>query len=385
MHMDPEMPMLVGVIFAILIVGMVLRLLRQPSVVAYIIVGVLLGPFALQVITDTDLASRLGAMGVVMLLFFVGMETDPSTLKGNWRIAVGGTLFQIALSMVAVWLVSLFFSWPINRVILLGFVISLSSTAVIIKLLQDGEILDSKVGQGVLSILLAQDLAIVPMLLSLNFMGGGVEFTQIIKQIIGGVVLVSLLIWLFSTKTVQLPFSNSIKSDREIQVFAALSLCFGFALLTAWLELSAAFGAFMAGLLVGVARETEWVSHALEPLQVIFLAIFFVSVGLMLDLHFLYDNAWQVSLLVLAALISNTLINAVVLKLSDFSISDSIYAGFMLAQIGEFSFVLAAVGLQAELVNYSGYQMILSVITVTLFVSPAWIAIGQRIIRYHAN
>jgi len=383
MHMDPIMPHAVGATLLILLTGLLLKLVRQPHVVAYLIAGVLIGPWGLGLISDVEIIGRLGAIGVVLLLFFVGMETDASKLIANWKLAVFGTLLQIGLSVLCVWLLGLFYDWSFSRTLLIGFVISLSSTAVVIKLLQDNGILNSKVGQGVLGVLLAQDLAIIPMLIILSLLGSGeVDGMHLFKQGVGAVAAAAIFGFIVSRKQVHLPLARWLKQDHELQLFAALSICFGLSLLTAWLDLSTALGAFIGGMLIGAAKETQWVHHTLESFKVLFVALFFVSVGLMLDLNFLAEHWLQASVLTIAALLTNTFINAFILKAAKFNWRDSLYAGVLLSQIGEFSFVLAAVGFQAAFINEYGYQLALCVISLSLLLSPMWIATGKRLLQW---
>lgn len=386
MHLDPLMPQLVGAILLILLTGLLLRLARQPHVIAYLFAGILIGPWGLELITDTEVIARLGAIGVVLLLFFVGMETDAQKLVANWKLAVFGTLIQIGLSVFFVWLLGLWYEWSLARTLLIGFVISLSSTAVVIRLLQDSRILPSKLGQAVLAILLAQDLAIIPMLIILGIVGSGeVDDVHLAKQGIGALAAAVLFGFIVSRKHVYLPLSRWLKEDPELQLFAALSICFGFALITAWLGLSTALGAFIGGMVIGAARETQWVHHSLDPLRVLFVALFFVSVGLLLDIHFLADHWIQVSILTFAALVTNTFINALILKVAQFNWRDSLYAGLLLSQIGEFSFVLAAVGLQAAIIHNYGYQLALCVISLSLLLSPMWISVGRHLLKWQDN
>jgi CPA2 family monovalent cation:H+ antiporter-2 len=380
--MDPVMPQAVGAILLILMAGIVLRLIKQPSLLAYLIAGVVIGPSGIALIADAEFIARLGAFGVVLLLFFVGMETDAHKLASNWRLAIVGTFVQILLSITCSWILGILFDWPLARIILIGFVISLSSTAIIIKLLQDSHALDTKIGQGVLSILLAQDLAIIPMLIILGVMSSGeMHVEQLVKQGLGALLAVGLFAWMLIQKQIRLPLSKLLLNDKELQLFASLAICFGVSLITAWFELSTALGAFIGGMLIGAARETQWVHHALEPLKVLFVAIFFVSIGMLVDIDFLLSNWVEVALLVIAAFVTNTIINAGILRASGFNWREGLYAGALLAQIGEFSFVLAAVGMQTAIINEYGYQLALSVICLSLVFSPGWIGLGASFLK----
>lgn len=381
MHIDPILPTLVAIITVVLFIGLSLQLLRQPQVIGYLLAGVTIGPFGFALLTDTELASRLGSFGVVLLLFFVGMEVAPRQLIARWRIAVIGTLAQVALSVALVIPIGLWFDWPIERVVLLGFVTSLSSTAVIIKLLRDSGEINRKEGQDILGILLAQDLIIIPMLIIVGLMGGEApSWSGLGIQVGGSIVIVSSLVWALTRDTFHLPFGHLFRNDPELQVFAALLICLGLSLLTGMAQLSTALGAFAAGILVTAARETQWVHHALEPFRVIFVALFFVSIGMLVDISFITSHATQVLLLVAVALVSNTLLNGVILRFLGYRWRESLYAGAMLGQIGEFSFVLAAVGLTAGIISDIAYQYTIAVIALSLLISPFWILAARQIL-----
>jgi CPA2 family monovalent cation:H+ antiporter-2 len=382
MHLDPILPYTVGALFAILILGLLLRSLKQPHVVGYLIAGVILGPHGMALVQDEATLSRLGAIGVVLLLFFIGMEASPSKLVENWKVAVLGTLLQILISIGCVWPLGLFLDWPVERIILIGFVISLSSTAVVLKLLQDWNEFDTKVGQNVLAILLAQDLAVVPMLIILAMFGdSSAEHGNVFLQI-GGAVLIAVIVGYIAVKnTIHLPLSRILGEDLEMQVFAALAICLGLSLLTGLAGLSTALGAFVAGMLIGAAKETRWVHHSLEPFRILFVALFFVSIGMLVDLGFLLSHWYQVGALIFLVLITNTFINGMILRMLGDNWRDSIYAGTLLSQIGEFSFVLAAVGIQAKIISDYGYQMTVVVISMSLLVSPAWIMLVKLVLK----
>lgn len=379
MHIDPLIPPLVGVIAFILSIGLILQFLRQPQLVGYIVAGVVLGPFGLGILADRIVIEHLGAIGVTLLLFFVGMEVSPRQMASGWKIAVIGTLLQIIASVALTGLFGLWMGWSLSRIVLLGFVISLSSTAVVLKLLKDQGKLHTKCGENVLIILLAQDLAVVPMLIFISLLGGekpvGMELA---KQLIGAVMVLGIAVIIFTRDKFHLPFAARVRSDHELQVFAALLICFGLAFTTGMLGLSSALGAFIAGMVVASAKETDWVHHALEPLRVVFVAILFVSIGMLIDPGFIVQHWPSVISLVILVLISNTFINAVILRLLDNDWATSIFSGALLSQIGEFSFVLSSVGLSVGLISEFGYQLTIAVIALSLAVSPLWIALVNK-------
>ena len=380
MHLDPLLPQLVSIITLILLLGLLLKATRQPELIGYLIAGIVIGPSGFGFITDLQMIGHLGTIGVTLLLFFIGMEISPNILIKGWRVAIIGTLLQIIVSVMAVWAIGAYFDWSVARIVLLGFVISLSSTAVVLKLLHDRKELDKRAGQDVLVVLLAQDLAVVPMLIIIGFLGDStIETSDLILQIVGGIISLGFAGWLLSRESVHLPFANHLKQDHELQVFAALLICFGFAFITGILQLSSALGAFLGGMLVASAKETDWVKENLESFRTVFMAFFFVSIGMLIDLQFIVAHWIQISALVIAVILTNTLINAGILKLLGATTSDSLYAGALLSQIGEFSFVLAAAGLQASIITQTAYQYTVAIIAISLLLGVSWVALIRRL------
>lgn len=347
---------------------------------AYLLVGLILGPNVLSVISDQTALTRLGSFGVVLLLFFIGMEVSPKRLVENWLVSIVGTILQVISSVLAVAIIGNFLDWSMARIILLGFVISLSSTAVVLKLLEDWCEIETRVGQDVLGILLVQDLIIVPMLIILGFLGGNKPGLHTLTlQAVGGAAIIGLTTWLILKEEIRLPWLKIFGTDHEMQVFASLGICFGMALLTGLADLSAALGAFVGGMIVSSARETHWVHQSLSSVRTIFMALFFVSVGMLININFIIEFWWQISALIVAAYTTNLLINAAILKTLGEEWNVSLYGGALLSQIGEFSFLIAAVGYQTHIINGTGYQMTISVISLTLLFSPLWIATIKKV------
>ena len=199
--MDPNLSKFVLLGLIIIGLGVLLRYFRQPYVIAYILAGVLLGEHGFQIIMDKELITAMGEFGLILLLFFIGMEISLPNLLKNWKLATIGTLLQIFGSVLMVGLIGMLFNWQLNRIILLGFVISLSSSAVVIKLLQDNGEIQTPIGQNVVSILLMQDILIVPMLIATSYLGGNIPTTEeIMLQIIGGVLTIGGIVWIFKAK-----------------------------------------------------------------------------------------------------------------------------------------------------------------------------------------
>lgn len=383
MHIDPALPVVVGVIFAILITGFALRALRQPQIVGYLAAGLVIGPHGLALLEDPDLIGRIGGVGLIVLLFFIGMEASPQSLLRRWRVAIVGVLLQVAATVAAIALVGYFFAWPLPQIILFGFVISLSSTAVVLKLLKDWRELDTQTGQNVLVILLAQDMVLIPMIIAINVLGGAaISAGEIAGQVVGAVLLTGIAAWVFTRRHVRLPFAARLRADHELQVFAALMLCFGLALVSGELGLSTALGAFVAGLVVSSARETDWVHRSLEPFRIVFVAVFFVSVGMLIDLDYLRAQWPMLIVLMSLIVVLNTLLNTAILRVLGSSWRRAGYAGALLSQIGEFSFVLAALAHTSRIIPDDQYRLIVAVIALSLMLSPAWIGLCKILLGH---
>ena len=383
MHIDPALPKIVGAILAILLIGLALRTLRQPQIVGYLIAGLVIGPHGMGLLQDPEMIGRIGGVGLIVLLFFVGMEASPGSLLSRWRLAIFGVILQVAVTVAAVWVIGIYLGWSLSQIVLIGFVVSLSSTAVVLKLLKDWNELRTQTGQNVLVVLLAQDMALVPMIIAINLMGGEDLATgALVAQLIGAVVLIGIAAWVFTREHVNLPFADKLRADHELQVFAALLLCFGLALISGELGLSTALGAFVAGLVVSSARETDWVQESLEPFRVVFVAAFFVSVGMLIDVDYVRGNLATLALLVAAIVIVNTLLNAAILRLLGSSWRRAGYAGALLSQIGEFSFILAALAHTARMLPDDDYRMIVAIIAISLILSPAWIGLCKALLGH---
>lgn len=363
-------------------VGFLLRLFKQPSLVTYIIVGVLVGPFGFGLITDEALITNLGSFGLILLLFFIGMEIHLPDLITNWRVSVFGTLIQIVVSVFIVWLLGQYFGWKINQVVMLGFVISLSSTAVIVKLLKERNELYTKTGKNVIGVLLAQDVLIVPMLIILRYLGGDKQdILLLFKQIIGGILIIGVIVYILIKKEIKLPFMKYLRKDHEMQVFVAFTLCFGFSILTALFGLSSALGAFIAGIVLSSTKSTRWVHNSLNAFKIVFVALFFVSVGMLIDLEFLKENLVTIGVLVLAVFLINNTINVFMIHIFSKDWKISFYAGALLSQIGEFSFILGSTGYYSGIIKNHSYQLIISTIALTLLISPLWISLTRKLIK----
>lgn len=373
MHMDPMLPPLAGLALVVLVLVLVFGRIGLPPIVAYIVAGVLIGPDVLDLIPEPDATRRLGEIGLVLLLFLLGMEMSLPRLVTNWRVSVLGTTGQILVSVALVLVVGAFLNWAPPQSVLLGFVVALSSSAVVVPLLREWGDLNTPVGDDVLGVLLVQDIAVVPMIVILGMMSGHPPSALTLTlQIVGAATLIFLVVMLERGLRFSIPFAAWASAHRDAQVFASFAMCFGLAYLTAKLGLSTAMGAFVGGILVAGARETEWVVESLEPFRILLMAFFFVSIGAILELDFLRDQLVVVLSLTVVVIVSNTAINALILRALGRRWPNCWYGGALLSQVGEFSFMLAALGLQIGIMSDYAYQSTVAVIAISLLISPVW-------------
>ena len=309
---DPIVGIISAIAILLVIIGFLLKKVKQPYIIGYILVGILCGENVLGVVENPETIHHVGEIGILLLLFFIGLEISLPKLVQQWKIAAVGTSLQVLSSVLIMFGIGHFFGWQTQRIGLLGFVIALRSSVVIIKLLQDNDLLNSKIGKNVLSILLTQDIIIVPMLICTSLMGGQEEpIGNIILMIGGGVLFILTLVYIYKKRHVRLPFSKKMLDDHELQVFLAILFCFGGALLTSLFGLSPALGAFMGGLYLHGSSSTKWIHGTLHAFRVIFVAFFFAGVGLQIDFNFIAQNWAAVLLVLFAVYITNHFINTI--------------------------------------------------------------------------
>ncbi len=370
---------LVGIMAVV--IGYVLKRLQQPYLIGYIIIGICLGQYGFDVFRNEEQIQFLGEIGIILLFFFIGMEISLPAFVKQWRVAILGTLMQIIVSVGVMLLIGYYADWTLARSVVLGFVIALSSSAVVIKLLEEKSLLDAKVGKDVLSILLTQDIAIAPILIITTLLGGQSQSTtEITLQILGAVIILTIFLFLYKKEEIQFSWLNSLERDHEMQVFMAIVSCAAGALLMGVLGLSPALGAFVGGIVVHAARETDWIHINLHPFRIIFVAVFFISVGAQIDLVFLKENIQIILGLMLLVFILNQVVNAIVLRLFGSKWREAIIGGALLAQIGEMSFLVCFTAYNSNIISEFGYNVGICLISLTLLCSPLWILLMEKLI-----
>lgn len=370
------------VMMVALVSGLFLMRLRQPAIVGYIFAGILLGPTGFGLIENTDAVSLLAELGVIMLLFLIGMELSLRGFKTIYKIAVTTAGLQILFSLIVFGILGALLGWSLGKILVFGFALSLSSTAVAIKILEETGDLRNQIGRTSVGILIAQDLAVIPMLLIIGAMGAAQESFDymVILKLMVAVAFLMWLTWYFSRRDhIKLPFSESLSGRMDILPLAGLAVCFTFAAVSGVFGLSTAYGAFIAGLVIGNSNMRAAMHEATMPVQSILLMIFFLSIGLLIDLGFLFSNLFLVLPVLFMVTFGKTAVNIAILRLQGEPWDRAFQTGVVLGQVGEFSFILVAVALSAGIVFESGYRLMITVIALSLMISPLWLSVARRI------
>lgn len=367
------------VVLAAMICGMLMTAIRQPPIVGYIVAGVILGPSGFELVRDREQVTVLAELGVLMLLYFVGMELSLRSFRRMWRLAVLTTLIQIGVSTGAMLALMRFVDWPVEQAVLFGFVIALSSTAVAIRMLEDIGQLRTRAGRITVGVLIAQDLAVAPMLLIIGSMSGG-EFSYwlIVKVVASVAILTGAILLLSRRRKINLFFASLLTSKPDLAPLMALCLCFTFAAASGLVGLSPPFGAFLAGLLVGSSAQRQTVYEMAKPIESVLMMAFFLSIGLLIDIPFLWENIGVVVLLWLFITVFKTALNTGVLHMLGERWTVAFLSSAVLAQIGEFSFVLGGAAVSHWIIGTDIHRLIVAVTVLSLISSPLYLATARR-------
>ena len=383
MHFDPNLTAIAIVFSVALLCGLLLMRFKQPAIIGYIVAGVILGPSGFQIIEETEAAKTLAELGVLLLLFLIGMELSLRAFKTVYKLASVIVLVQVLFSIIVTSVIGIAMSWDWQQGVLLGFVLAVSSTAVTVKVLADRGELRTHFGRITVGILIAQDLAVVAMLLVIEALNPYKQFDLwIIPKTIGAIIFVITIVrFLSKRERIRLPFAlrQAFGADREVVPIAALAFCGICATTSGLLGLSTAFGSFLAGLIVGNSSERQIVLRSTRPIQSVLLVVFFLSVGLLIDVRFFFENLGTLIVVFILATIAKGLINIIAVRIAGQPWEQSVLVGVTLGQIGEFAFVIASVGFTVNAIDSEGYKIAVAVIALSLMLGPAWVVLERRL------
>jgi CPA2 family monovalent cation:H+ antiporter-2 len=363
---------LVIILAASVLVIFISHKIKLPPVVGFLLTGILIGPGGFSLVKDTRTVDVLAEIGVVMLLFMIGLEFTLERLKRIQRnFWVGGGL-QVVLTTSAAVLVLVLLRVPVKNAVFYGFLVSLSSTAVVLKILSDRNETDTPQGRISLGILIFQDMAIVPMIALVPVLASvraASPAAIIIRFLLsaGAIAAVFAVARFLMPKVLHLVVRTRI---REIFLIASLFICLGMALLTSSLGLSLALGAFLAGIIISESDYSYQVVSDILPFRDVFNSLFFISIGMLLHMGAVWHSRAVIGGLVLSILLLKAVIVILTVRILGYDSRIAVLTGLALAQVGEFSFVLAGVGRANGLLPESVFQVFLASSILTILAAP---------------
>ncbi len=372
----------IAIIFAFSsLVNYLFTRIKAPTIIGYLLTGVIVGPKLLGVIKAPQEIELMAEIGVVLLLFMIGMEFSLNHLFKIRRIVFWGGFLQLSLTSLATTLLAHAFDLNWKAALFIGFLTALSSTAIVLKILQDRHEITSNYGRTVLGILIFQDVVLVPLMLFTPFLGGGeIDYSrQIMLLALKTIFVIGFLYvgnrWLMP----KLLHRIAMTRNQELFMMIVLLICLSVALLTSAMGMPLAFGAFLAGLMISESEYSHNAFGNLITFRDTFTSFFFVSIGMLLDLGFVVNNMGVIALIVILVVLLKMLVGGFTAFLLGHTFRGTILVGIALSQVGEFSFILAKLGKDLVILDNYLYQMFLAVAIITMSISPFLILLGRRI------
>ena len=370
-----ELPLLsdIVVIFGLAtLVILVFMRLKLPTIIGYLLTGAIAGPYGLSLVYASTAVEVLSEIGVILLLFVIGLEFSLKSLMAIKKaVFIGGSL-QVSLTIGATALISYLFGFSWNISVFFGFLFALSSTAIVLKLLQESGQVNTISGRTTLAILIFQDIIIVPLVLFTPMLAGesdNVLLSLFYMALKGGLVI---LLTILSAKYLipQLLYRIAKTKNEELFLLSIIVTCFAVAYATSLLGLSLGLGAFLAGLIISESEYSHHATGKILPFREIFLSFFFVSVGMLFDISFLTEHLLLILALVALTFVVKFIVASLAVKSLGSSFKESFIVGFSIFQVGEFSLLLAKEGLKFELLDNTTYQFFLAISILTMIITP---------------
>ena len=364
--------------------GMLARWLRLPVILGYLAGGIAVGPFGLGWVHETATVSSLAEIGVVLLLFAIGLEFSLKELLKLGKVAVIGGIAQIILTAIVGFGLGRGVGLSITGSVFFGFIIAMSSTMVVLKILMDRGELDTTHGRIMLGILLVQDLSVVPMMVLIPAVGGGTDglWAALGIAFAKAVGFIAVMLALGYWGMPWLMKRVAGQRTRELFLLTVVVICLAAAFGTYYVGLSAAFGAFAAGLLISQSGFARQAFADILPLRDTFGALFFVSLGMLANLHFIRDNLAAVAIVVLAIVLVKFLICSAITRFFGYGHKTVLMVGTGLIQIGEFSFILALMGFKEELFSERLYNLTIASAIITMLLTPFIMSLNSFLYRW---
>lgn len=370
-----ELPLLsdIVVIFGLAtLVILVFMRLKLPTIIGYLLTGAIAGPYGLSLVYASTAVEVLSEIGVILLLFVIGLEFSLKSLMAIKKaVFIGGSL-QVSLTIGVTALISYLFGFSWNISVFFGFLFALSSTAIVLKLLQESGQVNTISGRTTLAMLIFQDIIIVPLVLFTPMLAGesdNVLLSLFYMGLKGGLVI---LLTIISAKYLipQLLYRIAKTKNEELFLLSIIVTCFAVAYATSLLGLSLGLGAFLAGLIISESEYSHHATGKILPFREIFLSFFFVSVGMLFDISFLTEHLLLILALVVLTFLVKFVVASLAVKSLGSSFKESFIVGFSIFQVGEFSLLLAKEGLKYELLDNTTYQFFLAISILTMIITP---------------
>lgn len=360
------------VLLAATAIALVFERLRLQAVLGFLLAGAVIGPHGLGVLSDIGRIHELAEIGMIFLMLTIGLEFSFERLQGLKKLAILGGTAQIALSIALSILFARWMGWTVYQGFVLGSVIALSSTAVVFRNLLDRAELDTQHGRIAVAFLVFQDLAVGPLLIFITSFGQPADSmaASIAASLAKAALLLGILLVISKYFLPKIMRWIALSRSREIFLLASVLLCFGTSWVSAQLGLSAALGAFFAGMMLANTEYHYQISGEITPFRHIFISIFFISIGLLFDAGFVFSNMTTVLPLVGLVLVVNWVVITVVVLAFGYPPRVAVITGVILSQIGEFSFLLLDTAKKGSLIDDVLFQNILSAAVITIFLTP---------------
>jgi monovalent cation:proton antiporter-2 (CPA2) family protein len=359
------------------------RRLRLSSILGYLAAGVALGPWGLRVIENTEGVMHIAELGVVLLLFVIGLELQPSRLRAMRKPVFGLGLAQVLLTTAIFTVIALALGLPGNAAFVTAFALSLSSTPLVLQLLAERQELNTHHGRSAFAILLFQDIAVMPVLAILPLLGTGGQQDLSSTLLSAAKALAVLAVLVFGGRYVLRPVLRIVAQTKVAEAFtaAALFVVIGTALLVNAVGLSMALGAFVAGLLLADSEYRHELEADIEPFKGLLLGLFFMSVGMTANVGLLLDRPLYIATLVIGLLAVKFLLLWLLGRATKHTPQSALGLAFALPQAGEFGFVLFSLAVSYRVLDPSLAQTLVMVVTISMIVSPLLLILHANVIE----
>lgn len=365
-------------------VAFLFRRLRMSPVIGYLLAGILIGPHGIGFIDDFEDTKVLGEFGVLFLLFTIGLELPLQRLQVLRRYVFGLGALQVILTTVAIGTVSHYLGLPFNSALLIGVSLALSSTAVVLQILSERGELPARFGRVAFSILLFQDLAVILVLVCLSLLtidSGSLMASLVFTFIKAGFVIGAIIL---AGQVILRPIYRGVSAMNSPELFMATTLFVVLAtsMATAAAGLSMTLGAFLAGLLLAETEYRHQIEVDIEPFRGLLLGLFFITVGMAIDMSLLLNNTLPILGIVFGMIVGKSLITAALCRLFDLTLASSLRVGLLLSTGGEFIFVLLSPAVTGHLVEDSLRSMIFAAVALSMALTPFLAILGKILARY---